>query len=72
MAIAVVEVVTENVPLGPVEGAVNVTVMPLLGVPFVVTAATSADPNAALIAWLWGVPLDAVIATNGVSMFGAL
>jgi adenine/guanine phosphoribosyltransferase-like PRPP-binding protein len=65
IAFAVVEVVSEKVPLAPVDGAVNVTVMPPAGVPFVVTVATSGTPNAASIAWLCGVPLVAAIATIG-------
>ena len=66
VAVAVLDEVLENVPPGPVDGAVNVTTTPLVGAPFVVTVATRAAPNAALIAWLCGVPLVAAIATTGV------
>jgi hypothetical protein len=45
VALAVWEVVSEKVALAPVAGAVNVTVTPPVGVPFVVTVATSAAPN---------------------------
>jgi hypothetical protein len=46
VAVAVVEVVSENVALGPVAGAVNVTTNPLTGAPSLVTVATSAAPKA--------------------------
>jgi hypothetical protein len=66
VAVAVLEKVLENVPPGPVVGAANVTTTPLVGVPFVVTVATRAAPNAALMAWLCGVPLVAAIDITGV------
>lgn len=62
VAVAVSDEVSENVALGPVAGDVNVTMTPGAGVPFEVTVATSAAPNAASMAWLCGVPLVAVIA----------
>jgi hypothetical protein len=73
VAVAVLEEVLENVPLGPMDGAVNVTTTPLVGAPFVVTVATRAAPNAALMAWLCGVPLVAATAITGViSVVGVL
>jgi hypothetical protein len=54
-----------NVPLAPVDGAVNVTDTPLVGVPPVVTCATSGNPNAVSPAALCGVPLCATIVSTG-------
>jgi hypothetical protein len=45
-----------KVPLAPDAGAENVTVTPLVGVPFVVTVAASCVVNAAPTAALCGVP----------------
>jgi orotate phosphoribosyltransferase-like protein len=54
-----------KVPLAPVcAGAVNVTVTPLVGVPPVVTVATSNAVNAVLTVALCGVPLVAAIETT--------
>jgi hypothetical protein len=67
IAFAVGEVVLEKVTLGPVVGAVNVTVTPLVGVPLVVTVATSATAKVPFTAWLCGVPLVAVIDSTGMT-----
>jgi hypothetical protein len=55
-----------KLPLAPDEGAVNVTVTPLAGDPFVVTVATSGAANAVPTVALCGVPLVAAIDTTGV------
>jgi len=54
-----------KVPLAPDAGAVNVTVAPLVGVPPVVTVATSGAANAMLTTALCPDPLVAAIATTG-------
>jgi hypothetical protein len=55
-----------NVPLAPVcGGAVNVTVTPLIPVPFDVTVATSGFAKATLTTPFWPPPLVAVIAMVG-------
>jgi hypothetical protein len=59
----------ENVPLAPVPGAVNVTVTPLVGDPFVFTVATSGFANAVLTVALCPDPLVAVIVTTGTAAF---
>lgn len=66
LVVAVVEAVPpENVPLAPVPGAVNVTVAPLVGDPFVITVATSGFANAVLTVALCPDPLVAVMVTVG-------
>jgi hypothetical protein len=52
VAVAVVDVVSENVALAPVAGAVKVTTKPLTGTPLLVTVATRAAPNAPFTEWL--------------------
>jgi len=52
-----------KVPLTPDPGAVNVTVTPLVGVPPVVTVATSGAAKAAPTVALWEDPLVAAIST---------
>jgi len=52
-----------KVPLAPDPGAVNVTITPLVGVPPVVTVATSVAANAAPTVALWEDPLVAAIST---------
>jgi hypothetical protein len=54
-----------NKPLAPDDGAVNVTDTPLVGVPPVVTCATSGAANAVLPAVLWLFPLCNVIVSTG-------
>src|SRR5260221_497676 len=66
VAVAVLDEVSENVPPGPVDGAVNVTTTPLVGAPFGVTVATTAARSAALLACLCGVPLAAAIDSTGI------
>ena len=51
-----------NVPLGPLPGAVKVTVIPLIGLPDSVTVACSCVGKAVLGAVLCGVPAVALIA----------
>ena len=59
---AVTAVVFDNTAVGPPEGAVNVTVIPLNGLlPASFTVACSAVANAPLIAALCGVPAVAVM-----------
>jgi len=55
-----------KVPLAPDAGAVNVTVTPLVGVPPVVTVATSGFVNAVLTVVLCPDPLVTTIATTPV------
>ena len=51
-----------NVPLGPLDGAANVTGIPLMGFPLEsVTVAASAVGNAVFTLALWGVPAEAAI-----------
>jgi hypothetical protein len=58
--------VSANVPLAPVDGAVNVTTVPLTADPLAVTVAASGVPNAPSTAWLCGVPLvEAIDCTGG-------
>jgi hypothetical protein len=52
IAVAVIEVVSENVALAPDAGAVKVTTKPPAGPPLVVTVATSADANIPSTEWL--------------------
>jgi hypothetical protein len=62
-----------NVPVAPGGvGAVNVTDTPLVGIPPVVTIATSGNANAVLTGALCGVPLCATIATTGAGGFELL
>ena len=58
-----------NVPLAPVEGAVNITETPLAGAPFEVTRATSGFANAVLIVALCPDPLDTAITGTGAAVF---
>jgi hypothetical protein len=64
VAVLVLALVSANVPLAPLDGAVKVTTTPLTGDPFFVTAATRGDAKAPLIAWLCGVPLLAAIVSG--------
>jgi hypothetical protein len=67
LLIAVVTLVplSANVPLAPVDGAVKVTVAPLIRFwPLSTTVTTSGAGNMALMGALCGVPLVAVIATG--------
>src|ERR1700757_1491463 len=59
-----------NVPLAPVEGAVNVTINPLSGVPPWVTVTINGDGNGALIPVDWPLPLVAttVVAGGGLPL----
>lgn len=54
-----------NVPLAPEEGAVNVTVTPLIGDPLDVTVACNAVANGWPIAALWGDPAVAAMEMVG-------
>ena len=63
VACAVVEPPVK-VPLAPDEGAVNVTVTPLVGIPPVVTVATRGRANAVFTFALCGVPLVAEIVSE--------
>lgn len=54
-----------NIPLAPVEGAVNVTLTPLVGAPLVVTVATNGAANALLTTALCDDPLVAAIDSTG-------
>jgi len=63
VACAVVEP-PAKVPLAPEEGAVNVTVTPLVGMPPVVTVATRGRANAVFTFALCGVPLVAEIVSE--------
>jgi hypothetical protein len=67
VAVVTFLLVSENFPLAPLAGAVNVTTTPLVGDPLVVTVATIGVPNAPSTAWLCGVPLAA--ATTGETLF---
>ncbi len=59
-----------KVPLGPLEGAINVTVTPLTGLPFEsVTVADSAVANCVVTAALCGVPPVAAIVPSGAGVF---
>jgi len=55
----------EKVPLAPEEGAVKVTATPLVGVPPVVTTATSGAPNGVLTVALCPEPLLTATETTG-------
>lgn len=58
-----------KVPLGPLEGAMNVTVTPLTGWLLAsVTVAVSAVPNVVVTGALWGVPPVAAIAPRGAGV----
>ena len=46
VVVAVLEVVSENVALAPLAGAVKVTTTPLVGAPSVITVATNAASKA--------------------------
>ena len=50
-----------NVPLGPVEGAVKVTVSPPRAVPLASLTVTTSGAKAVPLVTLWGVPLVAVM-----------
>jgi len=54
-----------NVPLAPDDGAINVTVAPLVGVPPVVTVATNGAANATPTAALCPDPLVTAMDTTG-------
>jgi hypothetical protein len=58
-----------KVPLAPLDGAVKVTETPPVGVPPVVTVATSGAANTVLTAAVCGVPLVAVMVSTGTGKF---
>jgi hypothetical protein len=58
-----------NVPLAPVDGAVNVTVAPLTGLPLRVTVACKAVVKAVLTVALCDVPAVAAIMGTAVAVF---
>ena len=59
-----------NVPLAPVDGAVNVTLAPLTGLlPLSLTVACKAVGKAVLITMLCGVPAVGVMAAGGPERF---
>jgi len=59
----------ENVPLALEDGAVKVTVMPLIGVPFCVTTADNGIGNGVLISTLCNEPFFAFTANTGAASF---
>src|SRR4051794_30490876 len=64
--------VVENVPLGPLDGAVNVTAIPawpvVTGHPFALVNRTSRlVANAAPVFVVWGVPADVVMVLGGLA-----
>jgi hypothetical protein len=61
-----------KVPLAPVPGAENVTVIPLVGAPFVVTVAASCVANAVPTAALCGVPPLALTDMTGGGLIKVL
>ena len=56
-----------KVPLAPEDGAVKVTITPLVGVPPVITVATSGAANAVPTGALCGVPLVAAMVALGAA-----
>jgi hypothetical protein len=58
-----------NVPLAPDDGAVKVTITPLVGDPPVVTVATRGAAKAVLTTALCGVPLVAVMVSTAAAVF---
>ena len=70
---AVAEAEEPNAALAPLDGAVNVTVTPLIGLPPVsFTVACSAVANAVLMVALCGVPAVAVMLAGAVAMKSAV
>jgi hypothetical protein len=56
--------VPANVPLAPLAGALNVTTIPAIGLPFASFAVATSGANAVLIGTLCGVPAVAVMVAN--------